>query len=384
VQRYYFDHNATTPVSDEVLSLYTAVLRENFGNASSIHWFGQEARSRLERAREQVAWMLSVDPKEIFFTSGGTESNNHGVLGPVRYRGVEGSHIITTQIEHPAVMRAVGQLEREGAVATYLPVGGSGAVDPDEVRRALRPETALIAVMHANNETGVIQPVEEIAAIAREAEVPFHVDGVQAPGRLPLDPAGPPGDYYAVSGHKFYAPKGIGALWVRAGAPFESALYGGPQERQRRPGTQNVPAAAAMGEAARWVRKHAREEIARLAALRDRLEQAILDRIPGTGVNGSGPRVANTTNIYFDGIGGDSLLIALDLKGFAVATGAACSSGATEASHVLRAMGLSRERARSSIRFSLGRTNDAAQVDALVEAVAAAVEHLRKVSPVAG
>jgi len=381
VQRYYFDHNATTPVSKEVLNLYTALLRENFGNASSIHWFGQEARTRLERAREQVARMLAADPKEIFFTSGGTESNNHGVLGPVRYVGVTGRHIITTQIEHPAVMRAVGQLEREGATATYLPVGGSGAVDPDDVRRALRPETALIAIMHVNNETGVIQPVQEIAAIAKEAAVPFHVDGVQAPGRLPLDPSGPPGDYYAISGHKLYAPKGIGALYVRNGAPFESALYGGPQERQRRPGTQNVPAAAALGEAAQWVRKHAREEIARLAALRDRLEQSILDRIPGSAVNGTGPRVANTTNIRFDGIGGEALLIALDLKGFAVATGAACSSGATEASHVLRAMGLTREQARSSIRFSLGRANDAAQVDALVEAVVAAVEHLRKVAP---
>lgn len=383
MRRFYFDHNATTPVSAEVLDLYMAVLRENFGNASSIHGYGQEAKARLERAREQVAWLLGVVPKEVIFTSGGTESNNLGVLGLMRARGVAGRHVITTAIEHPAVRHACEQLEREGASVTYLPVGASGALEPDAVRAALRPETALIAVMHVNNETGVIQPVEEIGGIAREAGAAFHVDGVQAVGKLPFD-APPPCDSYALSGHKIYAPKGVGALWVRPGAPVAPILHGGRQERELRPGTQNVPAAAALGAAARWARKSARRESERLAALRDRLEQRILERVPDTGVNGSGPRVANTTNIYFDGIGAESLLIALDLKGFAVATGSACSSGSVEPSHVLLAMGCSKERARSSVRFSLGQSNDVSQVDALVDAVVSAVAQLRRVAPAVG
>ncbi len=380
--RYYFDYNATTPVSREALDVYVGVLRGVFGNASSIHHYGQEAKNRLERARKQVAWLIGADPKEVVFVSGGTEANNLAILGPLRDRGVGGRHVITTEIEHPAVINACVQAEREGADVTYLEAGSSGAVDPDQVRRALRSDTALISVMHVNNETGVIQPVEEIGEIAREAGVPFHVDGVQAAGKLALDREPPPCDYYTVSGHKFHAPKGIGAIYCRPGAPIEGIIYGGHQERDLRPGTQNVPAAAAMGAAAKWARKHAPSEAERLGALRDRLEGAVLDRIPDTAVNGSAPRVGNTTSIRFGGVGAESLLIALDLQGFAVATGSACSSGSIEPSHVLTGMGLTREQAKSSLRFSLGASNDQDQVDALAEALVRAVAQLRKGVPV--
>lgn len=383
MERYYFDHNATTPVSDEVLAAYTEALRDVYGNASSIHSFGQHARQRLEEARERVARLIGAEPRQVVFTSGGTEANNLAVLGTVRACRRERRHVITTRIEHPAVLAACGALEREGVAVTYLPVGSAGLVDPDDVRRALRSETVLVSVMHANNEIGVIQPIEEIAAIAREAEVIFHSDGVQAAGRLAVDQAARCADLYAASGHKFYAPKGIGVLAVRSGVSLEPLLYGGHQERDRRPGTVNVPAAVAMGVAAEAARRDLEAEQARLAELRDRLENAILDRVPGTSVNGGTPRLPNTTNICFDGINAEALLIALDLKGFAVSTGAACSSGAVEPSHVLTALGLAPDRARASLRFSLGRANTAGQVDALVEAVVEAVAHLRRLSPVA-
>jgi len=383
VNHFYFDHNASTPLAEEVSQLYATVLGEAYGNASSIHHFGQKAKGRLDRGREQLAWFLNCDPKEIVFTSGGTEANNLALFGLLRRDGPAGRHVITTEIEHPAVLNACHRLEREGAEVAYLPVGSSGAVDPGDVRAALRPETALITVMHVNNETGVIQPIDEIAAIAREAEVPFHCDGVQAAGKLPMGNLPPEADFYAISGHKLYGPKGIGALYVRSGAKFDPILFGGRQERGRRPGTPNAPAAAAFGLAAKLARKAVRKESGRLAELRDRLEQSILDRIPGCTVNGSAPRVPNTANIRFDGIGGEAMLIALDLKGYAAATGSACSSGSVEPSHVLTAMGLTKDGARSSLRFSLGRSNDAAQVDGLIEAVVAAAAHLRKVSPVA-
>ncbi len=380
MDRFYFDHNATTPVSAEVLAAYTEALRELCGNASSIHAFGQQARQRLEEARGRIARLVGAEAKQVVFTSGGTEANNLAVLGVVRASRRGRRHVITTEIEHPAVLASCAALEREGVDVTYLPVNGAGLVDPDEVRRALRPETVLISVMHANNEIGVIQPIEEIAGIARQADVVFHSDGVQAAGRLALDGVGGCVDLYAISGHKFHAPKGIGALMLRGSVAIEPLMYGGHQERDRRPGTVNVPAAVAMGVAAEAAVRDLESEQARLAGLRDRLESMILDRIPGTGVNGGGaPRLANTTNIYFDGVNAEALLIALDLKGFAVSTGSACSSGAVEPSHVLTALGLSRDRARASLRFSLGRANTVEQVEALVEAVA----HLRRLSPVA-
>jgi cysteine desulfurase len=383
VRHFYFDHNATTPVSPEVLETAVACLGQVYGNASSIHHFGQAAKQKLEAARRQVASLAGCQPREIVFTSGGTESDNLAILGVVRNAPGTSRHVITTAIEHPAVLNTCAQLEREGVAVTYVPVGAEGIVDPDDIRRALRPDTVLVSVMHANNELGTMQPVAEIAAIAREAGVYMHADGVQALGKIPVDVSALGVDLYSMSGHKIYAPKGIGALYVRRGTRLDAIAFGGHHERERRPGTENVPGAAAFGCAAEIAGADLAEEAQRVAGLRDRLESAILDRVPHTGVNGHrAARTPNTTNIYFDYLEGEALVIALDLRGFAVSSGAACSSGAVEPSHVLMAIGLGADRARASIRFSLGRENTVEQVDALVEAVAASVAHLRKLSPV--
>jgi cysteine desulfurase len=382
VDRYYFDHNATTPVSPEVLETLVATLRDVHGNASSIHHFGQIAKQRLELARRQTAALLNCDPKELVFLSGGTEADNLAILGTVRSHPAASKHVITTAIEHPAVLNPCAQLEREGVAVTYTKVGADGTVDPRDIQRALRPETVLISVMHANNELGAIQPIREIAAIAREAGVLFHVDGVQAAGKIPVDVKALGVDLYSISGHKFYAPKGVGALYVKKGTKLRPIQFGGKHERERRPGTENVPGAVALGRAAAVAREILAAGSLRLAALRDRLEEGILERVPSSGVNAlRSPRTPNTTNIYFDGIDGEALVISLDLKGFAVSSGSACSSGAVEPSHVLLGIGLSPERARSSLRFSLGRSNNQPQVDALIDAVAESVAHLRKLSP---
>jgi cysteine desulfurase len=284
-------------------------------------------------------------------------------------------------MEHPAVLATCAQLEREGVEVTRLPVGAAGVVDPDEVRRALRSGTILVSIMHANNELGTIQPVAEIARITRTAGVPLHVDGVQALGKTAVDVKALDVDLYSVSAHKLYAPKGVGALYVRKGTRLAPLTFGGHHERDRRPGTENVPGIAAFGAAAEWAAGRLATDAERMSRLRDRLENAVLDRIPHTGVNGArGERTPNTTNIYFDGIDGEALVIALDLRGFAVSTGSACSSGAVTPSHVLTAIGLSAERARASIRFSLGVSNTAGEVDQLVDALEASVAHLRRIS----
>jgi cysteine desulfurase len=379
VQRFYFDHNATTPLSAEVMEAFVPCLAEVCGNASSIHHYGQIAKQRLETARRSIAALIHAAPREIVFTSGGTESDNLALLGSLR--PCEGKHIITTAIEHPAVLNTCAQLEREGAAVTYLRVGACGVVDPGDIRAALRPDTALISVMHVNNELGTVQPLAEISAIAREAGVLFHSDGVQAVGKLRVDVKSLGVDLYAASGHKLYAPKGIGILYVRKGTRLRPLLHGGKHERERRPGTENVPAAFAFGVAASSAMHAVDAEPAPLAALRDRLESAICERVPNAWVNGDRTRrVGNTSNIRFDFIEGEPMVIALDLQGFAVSSGAACSSGAVEPSHVLTAIGLSRAQARSSIRFSLGRQNTEEQVDALVEAIVVAVAHLRRIS----
>jgi cysteine desulfurase len=372
VERFYFDHNASTPVSPEVLEAMTPVLGEVYGNASSIHHQGQAAKQRLEAARSQVARLIHAQPREIVFVSGGTEADNLAIFGTVRYSTRERKHVVTTAIEHPAVLAACAQLEREGVEVTRAGVGSDGVVSPDDIRRALRPTTVLISVMHANNELGVIQPIAEIARIAREAGVCFHSDGVQAVGKLPVDVEALGVDLYALTGHKIYGPKGAGALYVRNGTRLGAIQFGGHHERDRRPGTENVPGAAGLGAAAQWFQDNLEAETARLRALRERLEAGILERVPCSGVNcASAPRTPNTSNICFDGLDGEALVIALDLRGFAVSGGAACSSGAVEPSHVLTAIGLEPERARASIRFSLGRSNNAEQVDALIDAVAA-------------
>jgi cysteine desulfurase len=382
MQHYYFDHNATTPVAAEVLRDLTATLVEVSGNASSIHHFGQAAKQRLESARREVATRIGCDAREIVFTSGGTESDNLAIFGIVR-RTIIGSagrakkHVITSTIEHPAVLNACTQLEREGAEVTWLPVGPDGIVLMSELKRALRKSTVLITIMHANNETGTLQPVREIAALAHASGAVFHSDGVQVAGRIPVNVREIGIDLYSVSGHKFGAPKGIGALYVRKGIPLEPISFGGHHERDRRAGTENVPGASALGRAASlgvdWTTT---------AVLRERLERGILERVPGASVNGSIElRLPNTTNIRFDGIEGEAIVIALDLRGYAVSSGSACSSGAVEPSHVLLAMGLTPEDARSSVRFSLGPENTESEVDGLIEAVEASVAHLRRIAP---
>lgn len=367
----YFDNNATTPVAAPAASV--------FGNASSIHYYGQEAKRYLEEGRRQVAEALGCDPKEIVFTSGGTEADNLAVFGVTRRATQQARgpvHVVTTAIEHPAVLNACGQAEREGVEVTYVRPGCDGRVEADAIRRALRPHTRLISVMHANNETGVVQPIAEIGTIACEAGVVFHSDGVQVAGREPVRVRELSVDLYSVSGHKFGAPKGIGTLFVRKGVELQPLLYGGHHERDRRAGTENVPAARAMGTAA------CAADWRGIAALRDRLERGILARVPGAVVNGDGAdRIPNTTNIRFEGIEGEAMVIALDLRGYACSSGSACSSGAVEPSHVLLAMGLSAEEARSSVRFSLGPQNTEAEVDGLIEAVAAGAAHLRRISP---
>jgi cysteine desulfurase len=369
VQHTYFDHNATTPLAPEVLQSLLTGMAEVYGNASSIHHFGQMAKQRLEAARRQVGANLGCDAREVVFTSGGTESDNLAIFGIARH--APGCHVITTAIEHPAVLNACAQLEREGHPVTYLRVA-----DPQSVQNALRPNTALISVMHANNETGELQPIAEIAVVARAAQVSFHTDAVQTAGRIPLNVRELGIDLLSVSGHKFGAPKGIGALYVRKGVELQALLYGGRHERERRAGTENVSGAAALAQAlglsAAW---------ARVAELRDHLERNVLSRVAASHVNGDpARRLPNTTNIRFDGIEGEAMVISLDLRGFAVSSGSACSSGAVEPSHVLLAMGLSPEDARSSVRFSLGPSNTKEEVDALIEAVVESVAHLRRIS----
>jgi cysteine desulfurase len=386
MQHYYFDHNATTPVAPEVLRDLTATLVEVSGNASSIHHFGQAAKQRLESARREIAGRIGCDAREIVFTSGGTESDNLALFGIAR-RTMAGSagrasraktHVITTTIEHPAVLNACAQLEREGAEVTYLPVGRDGIVLLSELKRALRPSTVLITIMHANNETGAIQPIREIAAMARSGGAVFHSDGVQVAGRIPVNVRELGVDLYSISGHKFGAPKGIGALYARKGIPLEPISFGGHHERDRRAGTENVPGASALGRAASLA-----ADWTGTAVLRDRLERGILERVSGVAVNGSiEHRLPNTTNLRFDGIEGEAIVIALDLRGYAVSSGSACSSGAVEPSHVLLAMGFAPEEARSSVRFSLGPENTESEVDGLIEAVVASVAHLRRISPV--
>ena len=382
MQRFYFDHNATTPVSDEVLKVFIPALAGVYGNGSSIHYFGQVAKQQMEMARRTLAASIGADAREIVFVSGGTEADNLAVLGSVRANLSPRRHVVTTSIEHVAVLKACAQLEREGVDVTYVPVGTDGLVDPDDIRLALRPETVLVSVMHVNNETGVVQPVVRIGAMVKELGVTFHVDGVQALGKVEVNLASLPADFYSISGHKINAPKGVGALFVRRRTKVGPLLFGGHHERDRRPGTENIPGVVAFAHAAEWAVANLDDEAERIRELRDLLEEGIRERVPAVKVNGGGvPRSPNTTNIFFEAIEGEAMVISLDLKGFAVSSGSACSSGAVEPSHVLMAMGLTPDNARSSVRFSLGRGNTLDQVDALIEAVAEAAAQLRRLSP---
>src|SRR5690349_8200791 len=379
MQRVYFDNNATTPVLPEVFEAMRPYYGEHFGNASSIHHHGQETRAAVERARESVAELVGCRSSEIVFTSGGTEGDNLAIFG----LATEGDHVITSTIEHHAVLNACKRLEAMGCEVTYIPVDGRGLVDPGDVRRGLRSNTKLLSIMMANNETGVLQPVGEIGKIAAEAEIYFHTDAVQAAGKVAIDVKQIGCDLLSISGHKMNAPQGVGALFVRKGTILQPMLYGGSHERSRRAGTENVPGIVGLGRAAEIAKDALNDgSIANIEQMRDRLQQ-MLSRLEAAGVNGDGaPRVPNTTNIYFDHIEGEALVIALDLKGLAVSTGAACSSGAIEPSHVLTAMGVRAERARASIRFSLGKQNTEEEVEFALALVPDTVARLRELSPV--
>lgn len=380
MHRVYFDNNATTPLLPEVFEAMRPYFFEKFGNASSIHQQGQQARGAVEHAREQVAELLNCRPAEIVFTSGGTEGDNLALFGMMK----PGDHIITSAIEHHAVLNACGRLEAMGCSVTYLPVDGRALVDPDDVRRALRPETKLISIILANNETGVLQAVREIGQIAAGADVYFHTDAVQAAGKVPLDVKEIACDLLTIASHKIHGPQGAGALFVRKGTLLQPLLYGGRHERSRRAGTENLPGIVGLGKAAEIAREgFANGSVERMAALRDRLETAILESVEQAGVNSAGAlRVPNTTNIHLDYIEGEAMVIALDLKGLSVSTGAACSSGAIEPSHVLTAMGMSPDQARASIRFSLGKQNTAEDVEFAMSLVPEVVSRLREISPV--
>ena len=381
MRRVYMDANATTPLLSEVMEAMRPYWMEHFGNASSIHLHGQQARTAVDRARETVAEFFNCHDAEVVFNSGGTEGDNTAIFGLLH----PGDHFITTSIEHSAILQAAQRMEKHGVETTFVAPQPSGLIDPNDILRAIRPQTRLISVMLANNETGVLQPVEKIGKIAADTGVFFHIDAVQGAGKVKFDVRRFGCHLLSISAHKMHGPKGVGAMFVRRGTPVESLLVGGSHERRRRAGTENVAGIVGLGKAAQLAMLSLEDgTIDRLAGLRDRLETELL-QLSGTGLNGGGdgvPRVANTSNIWFDQLEGEALVIALDLKGVAVSGGSACHSGATEPSHVLMAMGLDKTRARASLRFSLMKTATDADVDYVLQVVPTAVQHLRALSPV--
>jgi cysteine desulfurase len=382
--RIYLDHNATTPVDPAAADAMMRALQGLFGNASSVHYYGQQAKAAIDDARSAVAALLGAEPSEIIFTSGGTEADNFAIRGAAEALELTGRrHLITSGIEHEAVLNTFKALAKRGWRTTVLPLDATGIVSPDRLREAITGDTALVSIMHANNEIGTIQPVAELAAITHQHGALFHTDAVQSAGKIPVNVRALGVDLLSVSAHKFYGPKGIGALWAKRGVRLAPFLSGGKQERNRRAGTENVPGAIGMGVAAALAAQKMAADGARLAALRDRLEHGILSSVPNTDVNGSrAARVPNTTNISFDRIEAESLLIALDLEGVAVSTGSACSSGTLEPSHVLKAMNLSSHRAQNSIRFSLGASNTEEQIDRVLGILPRVVAKLRTLSAV--
>jgi cysteine desulfurase len=379
MHQVYLDNNATTPMLPEVLEAVRPYLAEKFGNPSSIYVRGREAHAALQDARDSVAQLLDCRRTEIVFTSGGTEGDNLAILGVVS----PGDHIITSQVEHSAVLNCMEYLRDLGCKFTTIPVNGQGQVDPEDVRQALRPNTKLITIMLANNETGVLQPVEEIGKIAAESDAYFHVDAVQAAGKVPISVRRIGCDMLTISGHKIHAPQGTGALFVRSGTLLKPLFHGGHQEAGRRAGTENLPGIVGLGRACVIAAQGLADgTVERLREWRNRLENGILAMIDETGINGGdAPRVPNTSSIFFEHIGGESLVIDLDSRGISASAGAACSAGAREPSHVLLAMGLSPARARASLRFSLGKQNSAADIEYLLATLPSLVQRLRKLSP---
>jgi cysteine desulfurase len=378
--RIYLDNSATTRVDQAVLDAMVPCFLENFGNASSIHTFGQEARAAVEESRRALADLLGADTREIVFTSGGTESDNTALWGIFRSGYKPGNHIITTKIEHPAILATCKALQSAGGEITCVPVDASGRVDPAAVAGAIRDTTVLISVMHANNETGMIQPIEEISALARERGIVMHTDAVQSVGKIPIKVRELGADLLSLSGHKIHAPKGIGVLYIRKGTKLVPFMTGGSHERKRRAGTENVPGIVGLGAAARLAVERLPEMATRIAALRDRLEAHVLSDIPGVRVNGSGARLPNITNLSFKNLEGEAAVIALDLEGVAASTGSACSSGSLEPSHVLIAMGLRPEVVQGSLRFSLCCHNTDAEIDRAVETLKNVTKRLRGLS----
>jgi len=378
----YLDHAATTPVRPEVRREMTMYMSDLFGNASSLYGLGQASKKAVDAAREQVAALIGARPEEVYFTSGGSESDNWAVKGAFMARQDKGMHVITTAIEHHAVLHACEELQRMGAELTVLPVDSYGTVDPGDVKKAIRPDTILISVMHANNEIGTIQPIAEIGKIAKEAGIPFHVDAVQTAGHYPVDVQAMNCDLLALSSHKLYGPKGVGAMYMRKGTKIRPLIHGGGQERKLRAGTENVAGIAGLGRAAELARAEVEESMAREAILRDKLREMIEAAIPDVRLNGHPTRrLANNLNMSFAGVEGESILLRLDSEGVCASTGSACTTGSLEPSHVLMAIGLSHEQAHGSVRLTFGRSNIMAHVDYVAKVLADIIERLREMSP---
>lgn len=382
MNKIYFDHNATTPILDEVFEAMVPFLKEQWGNPSSIHWAGRGTRKAVEDARERVSALLNCAPLELIFTSSGTEGDNHAIKGLAYAQKNKGNHIITTKVEHPAVLSTCKHLQKEGFEVTYLDVDKDGLIDLDELTKAITPKTILISVMFANNETGVLFPIKEIGRIAKEKGVAFHTDAVQAAGKIKIDVADLNVDLMTISGHKLYGPKGVGALYIKRGTRLVPIIHGGHQERNRRGGTENVPGIVAMGKAAEIAMRDMDKETEHLQALKERLEKGMIERIPHIKVNGHpDQRLPNTSNISFEFVEGESLLLNLDMKGIAASSGSACTSGSLEPSHVLVSMGLTHELSHGSVRFSLGKSNTVEEIDYLLEIMPPIVERMRSMSP---
>ena len=382
IQSVYLDYNATTPLAPEVLEVMLPYFREEFGNPSSIHSFGQRAKAALYDARERVASLIGASPNEILFTSGGTEADNLAILGVLEAAEGGRRHLVTSSVEHHAVLNSMKALAKKGVPVTFLKVDRAGRVDPEDLKSALTPGTLLVSIMHTNNETGVVQPVAELARLTHQAGAYFHTDAVQSIGKIPVRVRELGVDLLSLSGHKIYGPKGTGALYVRRGVNVRPIFRGGGQERARRPGTENLPGLVGLGRAAQLAETHLAGEPNRVAVLRDRLTEDVLARIPGSAPNGAeAERTPNTVNLSFPGVEGETLIIALDLKGCAVSTGAACSSGTVEPSHVLIAMGLSPQQVQGSIRVSLGRYTTAEEIAYFVDVLESVVESIRNHTP---
>lgn len=382
MKRVYLDHNATTPLHPEVLEAMLPFLKEKFGNPSSIHRFGREVRAAIDRAREAVAKLLNADPSEVYFTSGGTESDNLAIKGVALALRNRGNHIITSSVEHHAVLHTCQFLETQGFEVTYLPVDRYGMVDPDDVRRAITDRTILVSIMHANNEVGTIQPIAEIGRITREKGVYFHTDAVQSVGKLPINVEAMNIDLLSLSGHKLYGPKGVGALYLRRGLHLVPSAHGGAHERGQRAGTENVPGIVGLGRAVELAMVKMEPEAEYLRGLRDNLHELIVERIEDVHLNGHPTdRLSGTLNLSFAGIEGEALLLSLDLEGVAASSGSACTSASLEPSHVLLAMGVPPLLAHSSVRFSLGRDNTPEDVKYVAEVLLRIVDRLRRLSP---